>query len=85
VDWSVAKGLPKGLAVAYVLSLFNACTKEKTGIDAKKLARLSDEMTPNGLNWTTKTQLTISGALEEWSNALNQVLVRIENLVKQEF
>jgi pyrroline-5-carboxylate reductase len=78
VDWSVQKGLPQNLAVAYVSSLFNAFSKEIIGIDKEKLSQLSDEMTPKGLNWTTKSKLTDAGALEEWSAALNLALARIE-------
>ena len=82
VDWSVQKGLAQDLAVAFVSSLFNAYGEEIIGIDKEKLSHLSDEMTANGLNWTTKTRLTHSGALEEWSTALGLAFARIESLTK---
>jgi hypothetical protein len=69
---------PLNILVTYVSSLFNAFSKEIIGIDKEKLSQLSDEMTPKGLNWTTKSKLTDAGALEEWSAALNLVLARIE-------
>jgi pyrroline-5-carboxylate reductase len=78
VDWSIEKGLPQSLAVAYTSSLFNAFSKEIIGIDKEKLFKLSEEMTPKGLNWTIKSKLTDTRALEQWSVAINLAFTRLK-------
>jgi len=77
VTWGITKGLSAELATAYTSSMFLAFTKYSQNIDKDGLSQLSDEMTPKGLNWTTKTNLLKEKAIDAWPQSLDLVLERI--------
>jgi len=77
VEWAIDKGLHADFANAYTSSLFLAFTKTLQGIDREGLYQLSDEMTPKGLNWMTKTNLKKENAIDAWPNALTLALERL--------
>lgn len=70
VDWATEKGLAADIASAYTSSLFLAFTKALEGIDRKGLYHLSNEMTPKGFNWMTKTNLEKEKAIDAWTDSL---------------
>jgi len=70
VDWATDKGLAADVAGAYTSSLFLAFTKALEGIDREGLYHLSNEMTPKGFNWMTKTNLEKEKAIDVWTNSL---------------
>ncbi len=77
VNWGIGKGLSTELATSYTSSLFMAFTKFSQDIDKEGLAQLSEEMTPKGLNWTTKTNLLKENAIDAWPRSLDLVMDRL--------
>ena len=76
--WGEHNGVERETAIQYLSAMFQAFCREAQDIEASALGELAQKMTPGGLNWMVKTALTDSGALGQWTQALDRVMHRLQ-------
>lgn len=82
VKWGESEGLSREEAAGYTTAFFEALSSLVHISGVEELGRLSNEMTPGGLNEMALLSIRENGGFESWIQALDPILARLR---KQKF